>query len=59
MDVLDLLEQRQEIRKFSGEQFFHRRLCIDDEAKDFSEHIAFRETYFFRINSRTCYHGID
>ena len=59
MDVLDLLEQRQEIREFCGKQFFHRCLCIDDKAKDLSEHIAFREPDFFRINSRACYDRVD
>ena len=59
MDVLDLLEQRQEIREFCGKQFFHRRLCIDDKAKYLGEDIAFREPDFFRINSRACYDRVD
>src|SRR6266498_5784913 len=58
-NVLNLLEQRQEIRKLFRKQFLQRVLGIDDETEDFREHIAFRKSDLLWIDSCAGHHSLD
>ena len=50
VNVSDLLEQRQEIRKLFRQQRINGCLGIDDETKNLSEDVAFREPDFLWID---------
>ncbi len=51
--ILDLLDQRQEIRKLLRQQFLHRPLRVDRETENIRQHIRLREPDLLRINPRT------
>ena len=59
LDVFDLLEEGQEIRKLFREQFLDRSLGVDDEAEDVREHVAFRETDFLGIDPGARDDGVE
>src|SRR4029077_2973574 len=58
-DGLNLVEQREEIRKLFCKQFLHRFFRIHNEAEDLREHIAFRKSNLLRINPCARYDSID
>ena len=58
-DVLNLVEQREEIRKLFRKQFLHRFFRIDDEAEDLRKHLAFRKSDLLRIDPCAGYDSID
>ena len=59
MNVFDLVEQWQEVWELLRQQFFHRPLRIDGEAKDFRQDVSFGKSNLLRIDAGACYDGID
>ena len=57
--ILDLFEQREEVRKLFRQECIDRRLGVDDETENLREHVTFREPDFLRIDPGRCDHGID
>ena len=59
MHILDLLEQRQEIRELFGEQFLHRPLRVDRKAEEIGKHVTLGKTNLLWIDSSVGNNGRD
>ena len=59
LHILDLFEERQEIRKLFREQCIDRRFGIDDKAENFREHVTLRKSNLLRVDPCRRDHRID